>query len=167
MRELESKTESTARRTPPRGIGNKGNISEAIESIKLTATPGGPMNGSGNADNGSRGGNDLHPLRLLPQASFAPTPAPQNDMDFSQLNAAEQAQMSRILEKKQVRHLTSSRHLRSLTRKSQMQDFLKMYSNLVERCFTACCNDFTSKALSSKEVRPDPLCLDAVTHFPP
>jgi len=34
----------------------------------------------------------------------------------------------------------------------QMQDFLKMYSNLVERCFTACCNDFTSKALSSKEV---------------
>lgn len=28
-----------------------------------------------------------------------------------------------------------------------------MYSNLVERCFTSCCNDFTSKALSSKEVR--------------
>ena len=27
-----------------------------------------------------------------------------------------------------------------------------MYSNLVERCFNACCNDFTSKALSSKEV---------------
>ena len=36
----------------------------------------------------------------------------------------------------------------------QMQDFLRMYSNLVERCFNACCNDFTSKALSSKEVRP-------------
>lgn len=28
-----------------------------------------------------------------------------------------------------------------------------MYSNLVERCFNSCCNDFTSKALSSKEVR--------------
>ena len=38
-----------------------------------------------------------------------------------------------------------------------MQDFLKMYSNLVERCFTACCNDFTSKALSSKEVRHNAL----------
>ena len=39
-----------------------------------------------------------------------------------------------------------------LLTRSQMQDFLKMYSNLVERCFTSCCNDFTSKALSSKEV---------------
>ena len=29
---------------------------------------------------------------------------------------------------------------------------MKMYSNLVERCFNSCCNDFTSKALSSKEV---------------
>jgi hypothetical protein len=35
----------------------------------------------------------------------------------------------------------------------QMQDFMKMYSNLVERCFMSCCNDFTSKALGSKEVR--------------
>lgn len=35
-----------------------------------------------------------------------------------------------------------------------MQDFLKMYANIVEKCFTTCCNDFTSKALSSKEVRP-------------
>ena len=33
-----------------------------------------------------------------------------------------------------------------------MQDFMKLYSGLVERCFTSCCNDFTSKALSSKEV---------------
>ena len=36
----------------------------------------------------------------------------------------------------------------------QMKDFMKLYSGLVERCFTACCNDFTSRALSSKEVRP-------------
>jgi len=35
--------------------------------------------------------------------------------------------------------------------KKQMQDFLRMYSGLVENCFNACCNDFTSKALSSKE----------------
>ena len=32
-----------------------------------------------------------------------------------------------------------------------MQDFMRMYSSLVERCFNACCNDFTSKALSGKE----------------
>ena len=46
-----------------------------------------------------------HPPCLLPQTStsFTYAPALQNDMDFSQLNAAEQAQMSRILEKKQVR----------------------------------------------------------------
>jgi import inner membrane translocase subunit TIM9 len=54
-------------------------------------------------------------------------------MDFSSFNAAEQAHMSKVIEKK------------------QMQDFLKMYANLVEKCFNSCCNDFTSKALSSKE----------------
>ncbi|EAU86047.1 chaperone [Coprinopsis cinerea okayama7 len=54
-------------------------------------------------------------------------------MDFSTFNAAEQAHMNKIIEKK------------------QMQDFLKMYSNIVEKCFMTCCNDFTSKALSSKE----------------
>ena len=35
----------------------------------------------------------------------------------------------------------------------QMADFLQTYSKIVERCFTSCCNDFTSKSLSSKEVR--------------
>ncbi|KAG6836688.1 protein transporter tim9, partial [Arthromyces matolae] len=54
-------------------------------------------------------------------------------MDFSNFNAAEQAHMTKIIEKR------------------QMQDFLKMYSNLVEKCFNSCCNDFTSKALSTKE----------------
>ena len=33
---------------------------------------------------------------------------------------------------------------------------MSLYQNLVERCFTTCCNDFTSKALSSKEVSPPP-----------
>lgn len=36
------------------------------------------------------------------QTLHFPPSASQRDMDFSQLNAAEQAQMSRILEKKQV-----------------------------------------------------------------
>ncbi|KAI0917015.1 protein transporter tim9, variant 2 [Taiwanofungus camphoratus] len=42
----------------------------------------------------------------------------------------------------------------------QLQDFLRMYSNLVERCFNACCNDFTSKALSSKEDQCVMNCTD-------
>ena len=29
---------------------------------------------------------------------------------------------------------------------------MTMYSDIVQRCFTDCANDFTSKALSSKEV---------------
>ncbi|KAG1797762.1 Tim10/DDP family zinc finger protein [Suillus plorans] len=63
-------------------------------------------------------------------------------MDFSQLNSAEQAQMTKIIEKK------------------QMQDFLRLYSGLVERCFNSCCNDFTSKALSSKEEQCVMNCAD-------
>lgn len=39
-----------------------------------------------------------------------------------------------------------------LSLRAQMKDFMQLYSNLVERCFNSCCNDFTSKALSSKEV---------------
>jgi len=35
--------------------------------------------------------------------------------------------------------------------KKQMQDFMRLYSGLVERCFVSCCNDFTSKSLTSKE----------------
>ena len=32
------------------------------------------------------------------------------------------------------------------------KEFMTMYSDIVQRCFTDCANDFTSKALSSKEV---------------
>ncbi|KAF4590883.1 protein transporter tim9 [Pleurotus pulmonarius] len=70
-------------------------------------------------------------------------------MDFSSFNAAEQAQMTKIIEKKQVRVPFTAK--RTLSQGTQMQDFLRMYSNLVEKCFNSCCNDFTSKALSSKE----------------
>ncbi|KAF8322089.1 hypothetical protein DL93DRAFT_2071847 [Clavulina sp. PMI_390] len=63
-------------------------------------------------------------------------------MDFSQLNPAEQAHMTKVIERK------------------QMQDFMRLYSGLVERCFTTCCNDFTSKALSSKESTCVQNCTD-------
>lgn len=34
----------------------------------------------------------------------------------------------------------------------QMQDFMRLYSGLVEKCFNACTQDFTSKALTNNEV---------------
>ncbi|EJT45108.1 chaperone [Trichosporon asahii var. asahii CBS 2479] len=34
-----------------------------------------------------------------------------------------------------------------------MQDFMKLYSGIVERCFLACAQDFTTKALTSNETR--------------
>ncbi|KAJ7644102.1 chaperone [Roridomyces roridus] len=54
-------------------------------------------------------------------------------MDFSGLSPAEQAQVTKIVEKR------------------QFQGFLSMYGKLVEKCFQTCVNDFTSKSLSSKE----------------
>jgi hypothetical protein len=53
--------------------------------------------GTGGGD-GSRGRLFLKTLQFPPSTHLIS----QNDMDFSQMNAAEQAQMSRILEKKQV-----------------------------------------------------------------
>lgn len=41
---------------------------------------------------------------------------------------------------------------------------MALYQGLVARCFNDCCNDFTSKALSSKEVRGVPSdALDSKT----
>ncbi|KAA1129237.1 protein transporter tim9 [Puccinia graminis f. sp. tritici] len=54
-------------------------------------------------------------------------------MDASSLSSQDSAQLNRLIEQK------------------QMKDFLKLYSSLVERCFSSCCQDFTSRALSSKE----------------
>lgn len=51
----------------------------------------------------------------------------------SSLSSGEQQAMQRLIEQK------------------QMKDFMRLYTGLVERCFDSCCNDFTSKALSSKE----------------
>ncbi|ODV61266.1 protein transporter TIM9 [Ascoidea rubescens DSM 1968] len=39
----------------------------------------------------------------------------------------------------------------SLVEQKQMKDFMRLYSNLVEKCFTDCVTDFTSKNLSGKE----------------
>lgn len=42
--------------------------------------------------------------------------------------------------------------MQRIIEQKQMKDFMRLYTGLVERCFDSCCNDFTSKALSSKEV---------------
>ena len=43
-----------------------------------------------------------------------------------------------------------------------------MYGKLVEKCFNTCCNDFTSKSLSSKEVLHIllPMCNTILTSPP-
>lgn len=60
--------------------------------------------------------------------------------------------MNKIIEKKQVCSAGFTLDHCFDRKCHQMQDFLKMYANIVEKCFNTCCNDFTSKALSSKEV---------------
>jgi import inner membrane translocase subunit TIM9 len=81
-------------------------------------------------------------------------------MDASGMNPATSAAFEAMMQQKQVRLFFLSTAFSSLSDPSspfqrlQMKDFMALYQNLVERCFTSCCNDFTSKALSSKEVRP-------------
>lgn len=52
---------------------------------------------------------------------------------MDQLNVKEQQEFLQIVEQK------------------QMKDFMRLYSNLVSRCFDDCVNDFTSANLTSKE----------------
>lgn len=52
---------------------------------------------------------------------------------MDQLNSREQQEFQQLVEKK------------------QMKDFMRLYSSLVERCFSDCVNDFTSKSLTGKE----------------
>ncbi|CAI4951606.1 CFC_HP_G0064930.mRNA.1.CDS.1 [Saccharomyces cerevisiae] len=49
------------------------------------------------------------------------------------LNSKEQQEFQKVVEQK------------------QMKDFMRLYSNLVERCFTDCVNDFTTSKLTNKE----------------
>jgi len=44
-----------------------------------------------------------------------------------------------------------------LLEEKQMKDTMRLYNTLVERCFADCAYDFTTKALTSKEVRCLPL----------
>lgn len=39
-----------------------------------------------------------------------------------------------------------------IVEQKQMKDFMKLYTGLVERCFDSCCGDFTTRAMTTKEV---------------
>lgn len=52
---------------------------------------------------------------------------------MDQLNVKEQQEFQQVVEQK------------------QMKDFMRLYSNLVSRCFDDCVNDFTSANLTAKE----------------
>ncbi|RCI05473.1 protein transporter tim9 [Rhizopus stolonifer] len=55
-------------------------------------------------------------------------------MDYSKYNFAEQAQINAMMEQR------------------QMNDFVNMFTGLVDRCFKQCANDFTTKAVTGREV---------------
>ncbi|KAK6513338.1 protein transporter tim9 [Arthrobotrys megalospora] len=46
---------------------------------------------------------------------------------------------------------SEQREFQSVVERRQMREFMQMYSNLVQRCFDDCVNDFTSKTMTTKE----------------
>jgi mitochondrial import inner membrane translocase subunit TIM9 len=49
--------------------------------------------------------------------------------------------------------------LEILMQKKQQKEFMKMFFRVTADCFDTCITDFSSKALSSREVRPSPAWL--------
>ncbi|KAI3661799.1 hypothetical protein MP638_003807 [Amoeboaphelidium occidentale] len=68
-------------------------------------------------------------------------------MDFSQLNEDDRNRMMQFLEQKQAK------------------DAVQTYMNLVEKCFGDCIDDFTSRAMSSKETTCIDKCADKFLKF--
>ncbi|KAI4138550.1 MAG: hypothetical protein L6R39_006730 [Caloplaca ligustica] len=50
--------------------------------------------------------------------------------------------------------------LQSRMERKQIKDFMTMYSRLVQNCFDACVNDFTSKTLHTREENCVMRCID-------
>ncbi|KAJ6257956.1 hypothetical protein Dda_7746 [Drechslerella dactyloides] len=55
---------------------------------------------------------------------------------------------------------SEQREFQAVVEKRQMKEFMAMYSNLVQRCFDDCINDFTSKTVTSKEEGCISKCVD-------
>ncbi|KAL8689968.1 MAG: hypothetical protein Q9218_004484 [Villophora microphyllina] len=52
------------------------------------------------------------------------------------------------------------RELQTRMEKKQIKEFMTMYSKLVQNCFDACVNDFTSKSLHTREENCVMRCMD-------
>ncbi|KAI8972336.1 hypothetical protein BDB01DRAFT_695988, partial [Pilobolus umbonatus] len=63
-------------------------------------------------------------------------------MDFNRYNAAEQAEINAMIEKK------------------QMSDFVHLFTRIVDQCFNECAHDFTTKAVTAKETTCVKRCAD-------
>ncbi|KAG2210853.1 chaperone [Mucor mucedo] len=63
-------------------------------------------------------------------------------MDPTKYNQAEQEQIRALIEQKQI------------------TDFMDLFTRLTDRCFKECANDFTSKAVSSREEACVKRCAD-------
>ena len=106
-------------------------------------------------DDDDDGGGGDEPSSKTPQRAV--DSAPEAEMDASNMNQATAKAFEGMMQQKQVSLPVSRRaRVRVLTTGEcvQLKEFMSLYQGLVERCFSSCCNDFTSKALSSKEVRP-------------
>ncbi|KAF2087918.1 mitochondrial import inner membrane translocase subunit tim9 [Saccharata proteae CBS 121410] len=63
-----------------------------------------------------------------------------------------------------MRGLTNAeqRELQGRMERKQMKEFMTMYSNLVQRCFDDCINDFSTKSLGSREEGCVMKCVDKI-----
>ncbi|KAI8988521.1 Tim10/DDP family zinc finger protein [Mycotypha africana] len=64
------------------------------------------------------------------------------EMNATRFNQAEQAEISAMLERK------------------QMADFVHLFTDLTDRCFRECANNFTTKAVTGKEAACVQKCAD-------
>ncbi|KAI5295404.1 protein transporter tim9, partial [Ascosphaera pollenicola] len=55
---------------------------------------------------------------------------------------------------------SEQRELATRMEKKQMKEFMTVYSNIVQRCFEDCVNDFTTKSLVGKEEGCINRCFD-------
>lgn len=77
---------------------------------------------------------DLNPSYRYRSPKKTTTSDNTNTQNMEALNNKEQQEFQKIVEQK------------------QMKDFMRLYSNLVEKCFSDCVEDFTSSKLNNREL---------------
>lgn len=78
-------------------------------------------------------------------------------MDFSHFSEQERMQVLQSLEIKQVR---LSSIASSFWKSFQAQESMKLYLKVIHTCFNDCVQEFTTKALTTHEVRPPPIIVE-------